>query len=77
MSSNKCKTWHVEFSENLLKIDKNLVTTKRGSCDHFLTNLKISDPSKVRDGQIQKKILIDLHIWNVKNGVRMRKLDQF
>ena len=67
----------MEFLENLLKIDKNLVTTKRGSCDHFLTNLKISNPGKAGDGRIQKKILIDLHIWNVENGVRMRKLDQF
>ena len=44
MSSNKCKTWPVEFSENWMKIDKNLVTTKRGSCDHFLANLKIPNP---------------------------------
>ena len=46
----------MEISEDVLKIDKKLGTTKRGSCDQFLTNLKISDPSKVRDGQIQKKI---------------------
>ena len=77
MSSNKCKTWPVENSENLLKIDTNLVTTKRGSCDHFLTNLKISNPSKAGDGWIQKKFLIDFNIWNLEIGVRMRKLDQF
>ena len=77
MSLNKWKTWPVENSENLLKIDTNLVTTKRGSCDHFLTKLKISDPNKARDGRIQKKILIDFDIWNVEIGVRMRKLDQF
>ena len=47
MSSNKCKTWPVEFSENLLKIDKNLVTMKRESCDHFLTNLKILNPNNM------------------------------
>ena len=46
MSSNKCKTWPVEFSENWMKIDKNLVTTKRGSCDHFLANLKIPNLDK-------------------------------
>jgi hypothetical protein len=42
----------MEFSENWIKIDKNqdLVTTKRGSCDHFLTNLKISDTDKAGDG---------------------------
>ena len=52
MSLNKWKTWPVEFSKDELKIDKNLVTTKRGSCDHFLTNLKMSDPNKSRDGRI-------------------------
>ena len=77
MSLNKWKTWPVEFLENLLKIDKNLVTTKRWSCDHFLTNLKFLNLDKARDGRIQKKILINFDIWNVENGVRMRKLDQF
>ena len=67
----------MEFLQNLLKIDTNLVTTKRGSCDHFLTNLKIFDLGKAGDGRIQKKILIDFDIWNVKIRVRMRKLDQF
>ena len=43
----------MEFPEDVLEIDKDLVTTKRGSCDHFLTNLKISDPGKARDGRIQ------------------------
>ena len=66
MSSNKCKTWPMEFSENLLKIDKNLVTMKRGSCDHFLANLKFLNPNKARDGRIQKKFLIDFDIWNVE-----------
>ena len=46
MSLKRWKTWPVEFSEDLLKIDKNLVTTKRGSCDHFLTNLKFLNPGK-------------------------------
>ena len=67
----------MEISEEVLKIDKNLVTTKRESCDHFLTKIKISDPGHARDGQIQKKILIDFDIWNVKIRVRIRKLDQF
>ena len=44
MSSNKWKTWPVEISEDVLKIDKKLVTTKRWSCDQFLTNLKFSKP---------------------------------
>ena len=53
MSLNRWKTWPVKNLENLLKIDTNLVTMKRGSCDHFLTNLKISNPDSVGDGQIQ------------------------
>ena len=53
MSSNKCKTWPVEFSENWMKIDKNLVTTKRGSCDHLLANLKIPNLGVARDGRIR------------------------
>ena len=77
MSSNKWKTWPVEFSKNLLKIDKNLVTTKRGSCDHFLTKIKIFDSNKAGDGRIQKFFMIDFDIWNVEIRVRMQKLDQF
>ena len=75
MSLNKWKTWPVEFPEDVLKIDKNLVTTKRGSCDHFLTKGKISDPDSLRDGRIQKIFLIDFDIWNVEIRVHMRKLD--
>ena len=77
MSLNKWKTWPVEFSEDVLEIDKDLVTTKRGSCDNFLTKIKISDPNKVRDGWIQIFFLIDFDIWNVEIQVRMQKLDQF
>jgi hypothetical protein len=77
MSSNKCKTWPVEFSENLLKIDKNLVTTRRGSCDHFLTNLKILNPDKAGMDRSENFFLIDFDIWNVEIRVRMQKLDQF
>ena len=43
----------MEFLENWIKIDKSLVTTKRGSCDHFLTNLKISDLDEAGDGRIR------------------------
>jgi len=47
MSLNKWKTWPVEFLEDALKIDKDLVTMKIESCDHFLTKIKIFDPDKV------------------------------
>ena len=77
MSLNKCKVWPVEISEDVLKNDKKLVTTKRGSCDQFLTKIKIFNPDKPGDGRIQKKILIDFDIWNIEIRVRMRKLDQF
>ena len=77
MSLNKWKTWPVEIPEDVLKIDKKLVTTKRGSCDQFLTNLKFSNPEGSGDGRIQKKFLIDFDIWNVKIWVHMKKLDQF
>ena len=76
MSLNKWKAWPVEISEDVLKNDKKLVTTKRGSCDQFLTKLKFSNTGKARDGRIQKNFLIDFDIWNVEIRVRMRKLDQ-
>ena len=77
MSLNKWKAWPVEISEDVLKIDKKLVTTKRWSCDQFLAKIKISEPSKARDRRIQKNFLIDFDIWNVEIQVRMQKLDQF
>ena len=69
--------WPVENLEDVLKIDKKHVTTKRGSCDQFLAKIKFSDPNITGDGRIQKKILIDFDIWNVEIRVRIWKLDQF
>ena len=43
MSLNKWKPWPVENSENMLKIDKKLVTMKRGSCDQLFAKIKISN----------------------------------
>ena len=40
MSLNKWKPWPVENSEDVLKIGKKLVTTKRGSRDQFLAKIK-------------------------------------
>ena len=67
----------MKISEDVLKIDKKLVTTKRGSCDQFLTKIKIFDPNKVEDGWIRNFFLINFDIWNVEIRVRMWKLDQF
>ena len=77
MSLNKWKAWSVEISKDVLKIDKKLVTTKKGSCDQFLTKLKFSDPDNTGDGRIQNYFLINFDIWNVEIRVRMRKLDRF
>jgi len=61
----------VENSKIMLKIDKKLVTTKRGSCDQFFTKIKISDPDIAGDGWIRNLFLVDFDIWNVKIGVRI------
>ena len=37
----------MENSEDVLKIDKKLVTTKRESCDQFLNKLKFSNLEKI------------------------------
>ena len=55
MNLNKWKTWPMEFSEDVLEIDKDLMTMKRGSCDHFLTKIKISNPDSTgMDGSKKK-----------------------
>ena len=77
MSLNKWKASPVENSEDMLKIDKKLMTPKTGFCDQFLVKIKFSNPGKVRDEWIQKFFLIDFDIWNVEIRVRMRKLDKF
>jgi len=39
----------VENSEDVLKIDKKLVTTKIGSCDQFLAKIKFFEPGKAEN----------------------------
>ena len=46
MSLNKWKAWPVENLEDMLKIDKKLVTTKIGSCEQFLAQIKFSKLGK-------------------------------
>ena len=46
MSLNRWKAWPVENSEDVLKIDKKLVTMKIGSYDKFLAKIKFSEPGK-------------------------------
>ena len=45
----------MENSEDVLKIDKKLVTTKIGSCDKFLAKIKFSKPSKA---ELVSRVLI-------------------
>ena len=53
MSLNKWKAWPMKILEDVLKIDKKLVTTKRWCCDQFLSKIKIFKPDKARDGRIR------------------------
>ena len=48
ISLNKWKAWPVENSEDVLKIDKKPMTTKRGSCDKFFAKIKISEPDEAK-----------------------------
>ena len=64
----------MENSKIELKIDKKLVTTKKGSWDQFLAKIKFSNPDKTGDERIRNFFLIDFDIRNVEIRVRMRKL---
>ena len=55
MSLHKWKAWPVENSEDVLKIDKKLVTTKRGSCDYFLAKIKIFEPG---EAELVSRVLV-------------------
>ena len=46
MRLNKWKAWPVENSEDVLKIDKKLMTTKIGPYDQFLAKIKFFEPGK-------------------------------
>ena len=44
----------MENSEDVLKIDKKIMTTKRGSCDQFFAKIKNFKPDNAGDRWIQK-----------------------
>ena len=46
MILNKWKAWPMENSEDVLKINKKLVTTKSGSYDLFLAKIKFFEPDE-------------------------------
>ena len=64
----------MENSEDVLKIDKKLVTTKRGSCDNFFTNLKFSNPDKPRMDESKKNSdrFWYMERWNLSSYVKTR-----
>ena len=45
---NKWKAWPMENSEDMLKIDKKLMTKKIGSYDHFLAKFFFSNLVKLK-----------------------------
>ena len=48
MSLNKWMAWPVENSEDVLKFDKKIITTKIGSWDLFLVKIKIFEHDKAK-----------------------------
>ena len=44
---NKWKVWSVDNSEDVLKIVKKPVTTKRGSCDQFFAKYNFPNSAKL------------------------------
>ena len=77
MSLNKWKAWPVENSKIELKIDKKLVTTKRGSWDQFLAKIKFSYPNRAGDERIQKKFWSILISGTSKSEFVFENYDQF
>ena len=63
----------MEFYEDCKKYEKTLGGENSNFRGEF-GDPKIVEPAFGRDTQIQKFFLIDFYIWNVKIGVRMRKL---
>ena len=47
MSLNKWKAWPMENSEDVVKIEKKLMTTKRGSSDQFFAKINFLNPTKL------------------------------
>jgi len=76
LSLNKGKTWPVEFFEDCKKYEKNFRRWKLKIRGEF-GDSKIVEPTHGKNRQMQKNFLIDFDIWNVKIGVRMRKLWMF
>ena len=64
-------------SEDVLKINKKLVTTKRGSCDQFLAKIKFSEPGKAE--KVPRVIvlaagLLPFQVQDVSSDVNSRNM---
>ena len=64
MSLNKWKAWPMENLEDMLKIDKKLMTKKIGSYDHFLAKF-FFEPSKAKNVSWVLILVADLFTFQV------------
>ena len=55
----------MENSEDVLKINKKLVTTKIGSCDQFLAKIKFFKPGKAKNVSRVRVLVADLFTFQV------------
>ena len=51
----------MENSEDMLKIDKKLATTKIGCCDQFLAKIKFSEPGKAQN--VSRVLILDAGLF--------------
>ena len=65
MSLYNWKAWPVENLEDMLKIDKKLVTTKRGSCDQHFAEIKISEPGEAEYVSRVRVLVVGLFMFQV------------
>ena len=67
----------MENSEDMLKIDKKLVTTKIGSCDQFLAKIKFFEPGKAENVSrvlVLVASIFTFQIPNVSSDVNSRNM---
>ena len=77
MSLNKWKVCPVENSEDVLKIDKKLMTTKIGSCGQFLSRINFSEPGKAKNVSWVLVLVAGLfmfHVPDVSSDVNNRNM---
>ena len=64
----------MEIFEDCKKYEKKTLGGENSNFRGEFGDSKIVEPANGGDRQIQKNLLIDFDIWNVKIGVRLRKL---